>query len=129
MAGSEPMGLLSGYPAKLLEYVVPFSRRIFLRGIPANVLKAIPLEPKGIEEATTQIEMFFKDVGKDIASSDDFQKTVQCLSGRLIMEFKLVKNLLATGRFVPGPEDIRVVKKNFIIALVWMLRNWRPSII
>ena len=105
--------IFSGYPAKLLEYVLPLPRAIFLRSIPMDLVKAFPLERKAIEEATTHIEMFFKDVGKDIASSDDFQKTVQCLSGRLIMEFKLVKNLLAAGRFVAGPEDIRVVREKF----------------
>ena len=105
--------LLSGYPSKLLEYVVPLQQAIFLRGIPADVLKTIPLEPKGIEEATTQIEMFFKDIGPDVDSSTEFQKAVQCTSGRLIIEFRMVKSLLSAGHFAPAREDIALVKDIF----------------
>ena len=105
--------LLSGYPAKLLEYVVPLQQANFLRGIPADVLKAIPLEPKGIEEATTQIEMFFKDISHDVDSSIEFQKAVQCTSGRLIIEFRMVKSLLSASRFAPTREDIALVKDKF----------------
>ena len=73
--------LLSGYPAKLLEYIVPLQQAIFLRGIPADVLQAIPLEPKGIEDATTQIEMFFKDIGPDVDSGTElFAMTIKFIT-------------------------------------------------
>ena len=105
--------LLSGYPAKLLEYVVPLQQATFLRGIPADALKAIPLEPQGIEEATTQVEMFFKDISQDVASSTEFRKAVQCAAGLLIIEFKLLKSHLSAGRFAPTREDIALVKDKF----------------
>jgi hypothetical protein len=105
--------LLSGYPAKLLEYVVPLQQANFLRGIPVDVLMPIPLLPKGIEEATTQIEMFFKDIGHDVDSSTEFQKAVQCTSGRLLIEFRMVKSLLSAGHFAPTREDIVLVKDKF----------------
>lgn len=105
--------LLSGYPAKLLEYVVPLQQAIFLRGIPAAVLKAIPLEQRGIDEATTQIQMFFKDISPAVNCSGEFQKAVQCASGRLIIEFKMVKSLLSAGSFAPAREDIALVKDKF----------------
>lgn len=105
--------LLAGYPDRLLEYVVPLPQAIFLRGIPAEALRAIPLERRGIEDATTQIEMFFKDISPDVDSSDEFQKVVQCASGRLVIEFKMVKNLLSAGRFTPVREDVALVKDKF----------------
>ncbi len=105
--------LLSGYPEKLLEYVVPLQRAKFLRGIPGEAVKTLPLERKAVEEALTQIEMFFRDVGEEIVSSDAFRRAVFGASGRLFKEFKLLRDLLTAGRFAPSAEDVRAVREKF----------------
>ena len=105
--------LLFSYPAKLLDYVVPLQTASFLRSIPAGVLHSIPPEQQGVEEATAQMELFFKDVGPDVDSGEKFREVVQCASGRLIVEFRMVSNLLQTGRFTPTREDIDFVKDKF----------------
>ncbi|MBU4074356.1 MAG: hypothetical protein KKF28_03075, partial [Proteobacteria bacterium] len=105
--------LLSRYPEKLLEYVVPLQRVKFLRAIPGEAVKTLPLERKAIEEAVAQIEMFYRDVGEEIDSSDAFRRVVHGASGRLFKEFKLLRDLLSAARFAPSAEDIQAVKERF----------------
>jgi hypothetical protein len=107
------LSLLRGYPEKLLEYVVAPQRVLFLRSVPHDIVKSMPMERKAVEEASTQIEMFFKDIKKDVTSSDNFQKALQCISGRIIQEFNLLKEILISGQFIVNNEDIRMVREKF----------------
>ena len=105
--------ILGMYPVKLLEYVLPLPRVKMLRSIPLTLLKELPLELVAVEEATVQIEVFFKDITPDVSTGDAFRKVLQMTSGRLIREFRLIKSLLTADRFAPVAEDIIAVKENF----------------
>jgi len=105
--------LLSGYPEKLMEYVVPLQRAKFLRSIPGEIVKTLALERKVVEEALTQIEMFFRDIEGEIDSSDAFRRAVLCASGRLLKEFRLLRDLLTAGRFTASTGDVQAIKDKF----------------
>lgn len=105
--------LLGAYPDKLLEYVLPLPKIILLRRIPITLLKELPLEGIAIEEAATHIDFFFKDIAPDINTGDVFRKVLQMTSGRLVLEFRLIKSILTAGRFTPAAEDIIAVREKF----------------
>lgn len=105
--------ILGMYPGKLLEYVLPLTQANMLRSIPLPLLTKLPLELIAVEEATTHIELFFKDISPDVDSGDIFRQVLQMTSGRLIREYRLIKDLLTSGRFNPTIENITAVKEKF----------------
>lgn len=105
--------LLRGYPPSLLEFVVPPDRVPLLRSIPPESLADLPLHSGGIEEAGSQIEIFFKDVGKDVTSGGDFQKVLLCTSGRIRQEFDHLRNILRTASFTPDQDLVRAIQEKF----------------
>jgi len=105
--------LLGGYPKKLLEYVVTAERALFLQSVPSDAISDLPLHRVAIEQALTQIEMFFKDLGSSVKSRSDFYEILKCVSGRLGKEFQLITGLLASNRFEVSREDIFHVQEKF----------------
>ena len=98
--------LLAGYPKKLLEYVVTAERALFLQNVPSEAISGLPLHRVAIEQASTQIEMFFKDLGPSVKSNSDFYEILKCVSGQLEKEFQLITELLASNLFEVSREDI-----------------------
>jgi len=107
------LSILSGYPKKLLEYVLPVDRIFLLKSIPSGTLEDLSLNRVSIEQASNQIEMFFKGVGPSVKSKNDFSKILKCASGRLPKEFRLISELLASNIFEVTKEDISAVQKKF----------------
>jgi len=105
--------LLRGYPPRLLEFVVPPDRVPLLRSIPAGPLADLPLRSGGIEDAISQIDIFFKDVAKDVTSGADFQKVLVCTSGRVRQEFTHLRGILQSASFAPDQDLIRAIQERF----------------
>lgn len=132
--------LLAGYPEKLLNYVLPTERILWLKRVPLEALRDLTLYRVSIDQASTQIEMFFKDreLGTSIKSSKDFAKVLQCTSGRVTKEFQLVRDLLASNSFEVSRKDVSGVRNKFrscpgvstgnLIALERFVKPKRPSI-
>lgn len=105
--------LLTGYPAKLLEYVMPAERILLVKTVPLDALDDLPLNPVSREQASIQIEMFFKEVTPSIKSSTDFAEILKCTSGRLAIEFQMIVGILSQNPFDVSREDIAGVQSKF----------------
>jgi len=104
---------LHGYPEKLLEYVLAPEQVLFVRKVPAEAVYDLPLEPTAREQILTQVELFFKEVRKQITSSDEFQKVVGWTSGRLLQEYHCISSILKGNLFSPTKEDVQKVQAKF----------------
>jgi len=105
--------LLARYPRKLLEYVLTPDRLLWLQEIPLEAFKDFLLHRGSVEQALTQVEMFFKEIGSSIKTRDDFHKILKCTSGRLLKEFQLITELLSSGSFDASKQDITEVQEKF----------------
>lgn len=105
--------LLAGYPAKLLEYVMPAERILLVKTIPLDTLDDLPLHPLSREQASTQIEMFFKEITSSIKSSTDLAEILKRTSGRLAIEFQMILEILSQNQFDVSREDIAGVQSKF----------------
>ena len=104
---------LHGYPEKLLEYVLAPEQVLFVRKIPAEAIYDLPLEPTSREQMLTQIELFFEEIRKQVASSDEFQKVVGWTSGRLFQEYHFISRILKGNLFSPTKEDVQKMQAKF----------------
>ncbi len=105
--------VLHGYPDKLLEYVLAPDQVMFVRKVPAGAVSGLPLEPAAREQALTQIEQFFKEIGKKINTSEKFKKIVGLVSGRFFQEYRLTLNILKNRQFEPTVSDIQALRTKF----------------
>ncbi len=105
--------ILASYPEKSLEYVVPPQRTTLLRSIPLETIKDLPINRIAVEQALAQIEIFFKEISPSVKSSGDFQKVLECTSGRLGKEFQFVTDLLASSRVEVSKTDIDLIRQKF----------------
>ncbi|MDD3580047.1 MAG: hypothetical protein PHW74_03380 [Desulfobacca sp.] len=106
-------GLTAGYPARLLDYLTTPDQGTFLRSVPCRAVSNLPLHPLAVDQAETQIEMFFADLGPQVTSSNDFAKVLARTSGRLSKEFQLIYDLLQTGQFAPADQDLKLIRQKF----------------
>ena len=104
---------LHGYPEKLLEYVLAPEQVLFVRKVPDEAVYDLPLEPTAREQILTQVELFFKEIGKQVTSSEEFQKVVGWTSGRLFQEYDFVSGILKGTLFSPTKEDVQKVQAKF----------------
>jgi hypothetical protein len=105
--------LLRDYPARLLEFVTPPDRVPFLRSIPAEALADLPLHSAGIDDSVSQIDIFFKDVAKEVSSGADCQKILARTSGRVRQEFAHLSSILQSANFTPNEEMIQSIREKF----------------
>ena len=105
--------LLAGYPSKLLEYVISPEKVGFLQGIPLEAVQTIPLHPVAVEQAWSQIEVFFNDISPSIMDEAAFFKVMDCVSGRIPPEFYRLLALIESGQFPPSEECIDRVRRTF----------------
>ncbi len=105
--------LLGKYPEKLLEYTVPPDRLEFLRDVPLGSLSKLSLHPVGVEQAWTQIKMYFRDVKPQIKDNKSFEQLLKRISGRLRQEFHELKRLLSDGTFASDGNTAALLKKLF----------------
>jgi hypothetical protein len=105
--------LLAAYPSKLLDYVTTPAKALFLRSVPVAAISSLPLHHVAVEQALTQIDMFYSDVIPKISSSNDFLKVLECASGRLGKEYQFVQEIFLTRRFEPSTQDIDLVRQKF----------------
>lgn len=105
--------VLHAYPKKLLEYVLSPPNVSWVTKVPHEAVEEIFLEPTAREQALTQIDMFFKNVGPQVKSSEDFRKVLECASGHLVQEFKHVWDLIKSSQFAVAMEDVRRVQDKF----------------
>jgi hypothetical protein len=105
--------LLAGYPSKLLDYVTTPAKALFLRSVPVAAVSSLPLHHVAVEQALTQIEMFFADISPEINSRGDFTKVLERVSGRLEKEYQFVQELLLARRFEPSHQDIDLIRQKF----------------
>jgi hypothetical protein len=106
-------GLLSKYPEKLLEYVLPLERVQFLRSVPFDAVIDIPLNPSAEEQSSTQIKMFFKELSPITKSRSDFLNVVKCVSGRLKKEIYFLIGILSADKFEIDSNDIELIQNKF----------------
>lgn len=105
--------LLGSYPEKTLEYVVPPQRATFLRTVPLEAIKDLPLNRVAADQAVAQVEIFFKEIGPSVKSIGDFQKVLECTSGRLAKEFQFVTDLLSLRQVEGSKTDVDLVRQKF----------------
>lgn len=105
---------LHGYPEKILEYVLPPQQVLFVKKIPVEAVTDLPLEATAREQICTHIKFFFEEIQGRITSGKEFRKIVECMSGRLFLEYQCVADLLRSNRFSTTIEDIEKVRDKFI---------------
>lgn len=105
--------VLANYPEKLLEFVLPIERVQFLRNIPLEAVENIPLCLSAEEQSLTQIQRFFGELSPVTKSRDDFIKVIECVSGRLNMEFDLLTGILSKGELEIDSQDIELIQNKF----------------
>ena len=105
--------LLAGYPEKLLEYVLPVERILLVKTVPLDALNDLAIHPVSREQASTQIEIFFRETARSVKSSSEFAGLLKCTSGRLPGEFQNVLELLSHNRFDASRADIAEVQSKF----------------
>ncbi len=105
--------ILSGYPEKLLEYVLSPQQVLFVKKIPVEAVCDLPLEPKAREEILTQIKLFFDEIKDEVTSSEEFQKIVAVTSGRLSQEYHFVVSFLRYNLFPVTVDDVQKVQAKF----------------
>lgn len=105
--------LLAGYPKRLLEFVVSTQSILSLPKIPLRALENMPLHRVAVEQATTQIELFFKEVIPTIETSDGLSKLIEYVSGVLSKEFQILTSLFSDERFSITPEMIELLQQKF----------------
>lgn len=105
--------LLAGYPAKLLEYVLSAERILLVKTVPVDALNDLPLQRVSMDQASTQVEMFFKEIAPSLKTSGDFAGILKCTSGRLLAEFQMIVELLSQKRFDVSREDVAGVQSKF----------------
>ena len=130
--------VLHGYPGKLLEYVLAPDQVDFVRKIPADILRGLPLEPSAREQVLTQIEHFFKEIEAQIKTSDEFKKIIDVVSGRLSREYKFAVNILKNRQFEPTLSDIQALQRKFELcsgvtlnqlnSLIYLVKPDRPTL-
>ncbi len=107
------LALLHGYPGELLEFVVAPDRIPWLRSVPSASIDEIPLQRQGIDDALSQIDVFFKDIKEQIASDSDFRKVLERVSGKARREFVHLRDVLQTGAISPDRDTIRAFQERF----------------
>jgi len=107
------LSILSNYPKKLLEYVIPPDRLNPLLQIPTEALANLRLQPVALDQALSQIEWFFNDISEKIDSSGALSKLLNSVSGRLTKEFKLVTYILDCNQFETSWDDVNLIQRKF----------------
>ena len=130
--------VLHGYPEKLLEYVLVPDQVIFVRRIPPDVLRGLPLESVAQEQALTQIEHYFEDITGQVKTNSQFKKIVNMMSGRFSQEYRIALNILKSKQFEPARDDIQVLRSKFELCpgvsenqlnmLKYLVKPTRPSL-
>jgi hypothetical protein len=105
--------LLSKYPGRLLEYVLPAERVVMIRKIPVGELIQLPLHRVAAEQADDQIEMFFKDMTAQVKDAKDIGKVIGCASGQILREFELIEGLLKNIPCEPSIADLQIIRDTF----------------
>lgn len=105
--------LLCSYPEKLLEFVMPPDHIALIRNVPSEVVKRIPLNSVALEQATTQVEMFFKEIQQSVKSGAELSKLIAATSGRLPKEFWFLKGMLASGQIEVSEKEINLIRQKF----------------
>ena len=105
--------ILSSYPEKLLEYVLSPKQVQIVRKIPSETVHALNIEPLARSEILTQLELFFNEVGGQVASSLDYQKVVSLTSGKLRQEFDCLTQIIKDNRFPVSDSDVQALRDKF----------------
>jgi hypothetical protein len=104
---------LNGYPARLIEYVLPPEDVHVAQLIPQEIALAAPDHNKTKEQVLTQIRAFFADVQTQIKTKDGFHKILGFTSGELKEEFDFIIDLFSKGIYSPDEEDVSAVHTHF----------------
>ncbi|NLV46852.1 MAG: hypothetical protein GXY07_20420 [Candidatus Hydrogenedentes bacterium] len=107
------LALLHGYPEALLEFVIPTDRRPVLRNFPVSALDGMALHPEGVDEAVTQMTLYFRDIADEVSSLAAFQMVLAYVSGRTRQEFQQMRALLDRGRFEVDMKTIQAFQDRF----------------
>lgn len=105
--------VLHGYPDELLEYVLTPDQVVFVRKVPAGAVSGLPLESVGREQALTQIEQFFDEIGEQVNTNSKFKKIVDMVSGLFSQEYRFALNILKNKQFEPTVSDIQALRTKF----------------
>ena len=102
------------YPEKYLEFVLTPEQIALVKKVQPEAVKNLPLASEATQQVLTQIELFFKDIEKQVNSNSEFIKVLGCTSGRFINEYQLITDILMNNRFTPTANDVQKVKDKFI---------------
>jgi len=104
---------LHAYPRKLLEYVLTPEQIMLVTEVPPETVFNLSLEPTARDQLITQIEFFFNEMTGQVRTSEDFQKILGMVSGRLINEFNHISFILKNNKIEPTRDIILEAKKKF----------------
>jgi len=129
--------VLHGYPEKLLEFVLTPEQVLFVRKIPNDAVRDLPLEPTAKDQMLTQIGLLFDKIQAQITSSDEFQKVLSWTSGRLSQEYNFISSIVSSNKFPPTIDDVNKVNAKFkscpgvsenkLNLLIYCVKPNRPS--
>ncbi|MCK8604115.1 hypothetical protein [Desulfoferrobacter suflitae] len=105
--------VLHTYPQELLEYVLAAQDVMWVASVPAASVAGIPIEPEARDEGITQIDLFFNKITPQVETREDFLKVLGFVSGRVLLEFKHIQELIKSGQFKVTMEDVRKVREIF----------------
>ncbi len=104
---------LHAYPRRLLEYVLTPEQVLFIQNVPAEVVCTLPLESKALKQSVTQIEQLLKQIEVQLDSNNEFQKVLGWMSGKLLVEYEFISNILRFGQFSPTKVDVQKTQIKF----------------
>jgi hypothetical protein len=105
--------LLSGYPEQYLEYELPLHRKTVVQQLAPEKLAGLELNGVAEDEASHQVEVFFNDIEKQVETSEDLEKIIECCSGRLHIEFDRLVQILQNVSHLVNEAHLDGIKQKF----------------
>ena len=105
--------VLCGYPKKILEYAIPPHRVALVQQLPPENLAGMEMNDAALEEAKTQVDLFFHDVGHQIKKAEDLPKIIESCSGKLRDEFVHLMKILQASQVPVQSVHLEKIREKF----------------
>jgi hypothetical protein len=106
--------ILAGYPEELKGFALDPGTIAFLRQVPTESYKGMKLCPKGVDLALDQLSHYLNEILSGGPSTDEVDKVLGQMSGRLEQEFVFAERLLESVPNAVTAERIERVQTLFV---------------
>ncbi len=105
--------LLQKYPPEALEFALDPAAVIFVRSVPADVLRGMSLNQAGRSLALDQIVTMLEQARSGVATRAKFEALLNAVSGELLEEFNGLEAVLALDSFKAQRRDVDTIARRF----------------